>query len=161
MELRCVPQFLRCWHPHEFHKSSLYCFETKGYYHLQGWWKTWARKLYFSRALESNRRVQVCYHRSLNKLYFFKLLEQIIVFRLKNLYRSGIEKSRLSNLKKRKKKKEITYRSKISNILIYFPSHCRRKYVAEGDPISPSSLLLLPHTAIPNASFFCSISFAF
>ena len=45
--------------------------------------------------------------------------------------------------------------------MIYFPSHCCREYVAEVDPISPSSLLLRPHTAIPNASFFCSILFVF
>ena len=82
-----------------------------------------------------------------------------IIFRLKNLYWSGTEKSRLLDLNKRKKK--IAYRSNISNILIYFPSHCCREYVAEVDPISPSSLLLRPHTAIPNASFFCSISFVF
>ena len=56
---------------------------------------------------------------------YFGLTGANIIFWLKNLYWSGTEKERLSDL------------------------------------FYTSSLLLRPHTAIPNASFFCSILFVF
>ena len=66
--------FLRCWHPQEFYRPSLRCFGTKRYFNLQRRWETWAGKAYFSRALKSNRRVQICNRRSLKKLRFFKVV---------------------------------------------------------------------------------------
>ena len=87
------------------------------------------------------------------------------VFRPKNLYRSGTEKSRLSDLKKKKRKKKgFAYRSNIPKAVTFwfsFPHNAAGSTLLMVIPFRRAPFFFFPMRPYQVSFFFSSISFAF
>ena len=87
------------------------------------------------------------------------------VFRPKNLYRSGTEKSRLSDLRKKKRKKKgFAYRSNIPKAVTFwfsFPHNAAGSTLLMVIPFRRAPFFFFPMRPYQVSFFFSSISFAF